>query len=149
MQKMNENLKKLMLEKIVAAHAIYSNYEPLFKETVKKFVKDVKKEIDSQGHVSSSPGHWELRICDDTGELKISNTQWIYHLYIKWTDVYKKSYYAVSTDQEDICLDGIEKHLRRSSKNAEYRFWEYIEDVHLGENPIEIKNCSKMENARN
>ena len=33
MQEMNENLKQLMLENIEAAHAIYSNYRSLLRET--------------------------------------------------------------------------------------------------------------------
>lgn len=69
-----------MMENIEAAHAIYSNYEHLFKETVKKFVQEqeVKEEIKSKEPFSHSPADWKIKIYDYSGGgLCIGNTKWI------------------------------------------------------------------------
>ena len=125
MQKMDENLKQLMLENIEAAQAIHSNYEPLLKETLGTFIKELKEKIKSKEPVSSSPDDWELKIyCGRENGLVIRNTKWIdqrktshedHHLRIEWQNVSKgrdcRSTYGVVAHKDHIDRNNIKEKL--------------------------------------
>lgn len=116
MQKMEKTIQELMMENIEAAHAIYSNYEHLFKETVEEFVLKVKEEIESKEPFSRSPADWKIKIYDNYGGgLYIRNINWIetdlreksnedHHLpkdhllLVNWQGIYKQSFYGISAD---------------------------------------------------
>ena len=159
MQEMDEKLKQLMRKKMEAAHAIYSNYEPLFKETVEKFVREVKKQIKGQNLVSCSPNDWEITLNDGDG-LRIRNTQWVdhdlsrktlnenHHLQIGWEWEVKskksKPFYGIFDHQDHFDrdkiknkLDGIEELLNRAPATS-WPFWTYTEKADFGD-PNQLK----------
>lgn len=128
MQKMEKTIQKLIMKNIEAAHEIYSNYEPTFKETVKKFVQEVKEEIESKEPFSSSPKDWKLEIyhkkdrTNKTG-IEIKNIQWEWEdlrtlsnkdalpFMIEWQDIYKQSYYGIVAHRDHYDWDKIKKKL--------------------------------------
>ena len=155
MQKMEKTIQKLMMKDIEAAHKIYSNYELLFKETVKKFVQDVKKEIEDKEPVASSPDDWNIEIYDkDGGGLYIRNKKWIetdlrktsnedhcipedHLLLVNWQAIYKRSFYGISADlkkyynrkQTKKNLDGIEELGLKSYADRNNRWWPFKADM--------------------
>ncbi len=156
MQKMNENLEKLMSKKIEAAHAIYSNYESLLEKTVEKFVQEVKEEIE-QGTIS--PNNWKINSNDGNG-LRIRNTQWVeedlrkpqnkdHHIEIEWEWTKKNAksepFYSIVAHKEHFDrdkikekLDGIEKLLEPHLKNELWPFWTSTEEADF-QDPNQLK----------
>ncbi len=154
MSEMDKNLKRLIAEKMEAAHAIYSNYETLFKETVEKFVQEVKKEIEDQNPVSCSPNDWKLNPNDGNG-LRIRNTQWVeedlrkpsnedHHIQIGWEWEGKskktKPFYGIVAhkkhfDRDKIKdkLDGIEELGLKSYKDDSWPFYKRKEKADFGD----------------
>ena len=153
MQKMDENLKQLMLENIEAAQAIHSNYEPLFKETVDEFVQEVIKKIEGKEPVSSSPADWKIEIYNnDGGGLIIRNTKWIDlrttpegdHLMINWQNIYKQPYYGISAFQDHCDWKKIKEKLA-GIKIEEYNqeWWPFRTDI-KGTNFRNINELKKL-----
>ncbi len=144
MQKMEKTIQKLMMKNIEAAHEIYSNYELLFKETVKKFVQEVKEEIESKEPFSHSPADWKIKIYNYYGGgLYIKNKKWIetdlrktsnedHHLredhllLVNWQEIYKQSFYGISADPKHFNRKKIKKKLDgiglKSDKNQWWPF---------------------------
>ena len=165
MSELDKNLKQLMQEKIEAAHAIYSNYEPFFKETIDEFVQEIKKEIMSQEPVFSSSGDWKIETYNHAGSgLTIRNAQWErclkisdedYHLDINWQNIYKQPYYGISAhrdhfDRDKIKekLDGIEAlGLKSHIKDEWWPFWTSIEKADF-QDPNQLKTLWKTEERR-
>ncbi len=146
MQKMNENLKRLMLQNIEAAHAIYSNYKSLLEESG-KFVQEVKEEIEGQAPVSCSPNNWKINPTDGNG-LKIRNTQWVendlrvpqnnnHHIQIGWEwhkkDTKSDPFYIIFAPEKHFDGDKIKEKLDgirlKKRKNKEWPFWTSTEEA--------------------
>lgn len=161
MQEMNKKLKRLMKKNIEAAHAIYLNYDPFLKETVKKFVQDVKKEIKGKELFSLGSTDWKIKIYDKFGGgLYIKNKKWIetdlrktsnedlpedHLLLVNWQGIYRQSFYGISADPEHFNretikkkLDGIEKYGVTSSKDAWWPFYTYTQETNF-QDPNQLK----------
>ena len=153
MQEINEKLKQLMWKNIEAAHAIYSNYKPLFKETVDEFVQEVKKEIEGKEPVSSNRDDWKIKIYNHAGGgLSIRNGKWIDlrttpegdHLMINWQNIYKQPYYGISAFQDHCDWKKIKEKLA-GIKIEEYNqeWWPFRTDI-KGTNFRNINELKKL-----
>lgn len=161
MQKKDEKVKQLMRGKIEAAHAIYSNYEPLFKETVKKFVQEVKKEIEGEKPVSCSSNDWEITPNDGNG-LRIRNTQWNenHHLQIDWAWAKKRAksapFYGIIVQEDHFNRDKIKEKLDGierlgldlyDPKYPEWPFYTYTKEADF-QDPNQLKTLWKKEERK-
>lgn len=166
MQKMEKTIQKLMMKNIEAAHAIYSKYDPLFKETVKKFVQEVKEEIESKEPFSRSPADWKIKIYDESGGgLYIRNTKWIEteetdlrktrcdlrekdRLLVNWQGIYKQSFYGISAHPKHYNRKKMKKKLNgielKSDKNGWWPFRIYTTETDF-QDPNQLKKLWKEE----
>ncbi len=165
MQKMNENLKQLMLDNPDATQAIYSNYESLLRETL---VNEVKKEIEGKEPVSSNRDDWKIKIYNHAGGgLSIRNGKWINlretqdercHLWIDWQNInlYKRSYYGVVAHQEHfnwdkikekLGIDEIEKWGENHPSVPWWPFQTFMEEADF-QNPNQLKKLLKEERTK-
>ena len=160
MQKMDEDLKKLMGKNIDAAHAIYSNYESFVEKKVEKnlqeLFKELKEEIEGQEPVSQRLDDWELCIYGEKGYggLKIKNKKWIdadlkktksedHHLQIEILGHYTNNrlHYGIVANENHFDtnkiiekLDGIEKldeKIKQHRKDENFSaFWGFYWDLY-------------------
>ncbi len=161
MQKMEKTIQKLMMKNIEAAHAIYSNYDPLFQKTVEKFVQEVKEEIEDEKPVSCSSNDWKITPNDGNG-LRIRNTQWNenHHLQIDWAWAKKRAksapFYGIIVHEDHFNRDKIKEKLDGieglgldlyDPKYPEWPFYTYTKEADF-QDPNQLKTLWEKEERK-